>query len=111
MENNLPIQDNKLQIDSMELLTRFLIQCRADLKKNEDKALIINCCADLVTAVYYYRKYPNVNDFINKYLKNSTDYFHIQWVRTTWASFTKMSEEEVCNLVINQISTVANSDE
>ena len=111
MENNLPIQENPLQIDSMELLTRFLIQCKEDLKKDEDKALIINCSADLVTAVYYYRKYPNVNDFINKYLKNSIDYFHIQWVRTTWASFAKMSEEEICNLVINQISTVANSNE
>ena len=111
MENNLPIRDNQLQIDSMELLTRYLIQCKSELKKNKDYALLINYSAEIVTAVYYFRQYPDINEFINKYLKKRNDYFYIQWIRTTWASFGKMSEEEISNLVINQIPTVANSED
>ncbi len=111
MENNLPIQENTQIIDSMELLTRFLIKCKEELQRDEEKVLVINCSADLVTAVYYYRKYPDVNEFINKYLKNSNNYFHIQWVRATWITFSKMSPEEISNLVINQISAVADSEE
>lgn len=109
MENELQIQRSTLEIDSHELLIRFLLKCKNDVKSNEFRSPIL-CSADIVTAVYYFRKYPNINDFINKYLMNNHDYFLFQWVRTTWASLSKMSPEELSNLVINQISIVANSE-
>lgn len=103
MENeSLPIQQNKLEIDSHELLIRFALKCKKDGSV---------CAADLVTAVYYYRKYPNVTDFITKYLPYNQDYFQIQWVRSSWANFSKMTESEISDLVINQIILVANSEE
>ncbi|OGI18696.1 MAG: hypothetical protein A3B68_03375 [Candidatus Melainabacteria bacterium RIFCSPHIGHO2_02_FULL_34_12] len=113
MENELPIHDqgNTLQADSLELLTRFLIQCKSDTESQSDRKEVVNSSADLVTAVYYYRRYSDVNEFISKYLKNNNDYFHIQWIRTTWDSLSKMSDAQISELVINQITIIANPDE
>lgn len=101
MENE-SLQENTLEIDSHELLTRFVFKCKKDERV---------CAADIVSAVYYYRKYPGVNDFITKFLVNNQDYFQIQWVRSTWNKLSQMSQEELSELVINQINLVANSEE
>ena len=106
MENELSIQKNSLEIDSLELLIRFILMCQNEAKNNELK-FSLDSCIDIVTAVYYYRRYPNVNDFINAYLKENENYFKLQWVRMTWDNLSKMSEHELSNLVINQISLVA----
>lgn len=110
MDNELSLQKNSLEIDSLELLIRFILMCQNEAKKNELKYSLVSCI-DIVTAVYYYRRYPNVNDFINAYLKENEDYFKLQWVRTTWNNLSKMSEPELSNLVINQISLVAKLQE
>lgn len=111
MDNQQYIEKGSLSIDSQELLIRFLLKCKNDSKKNECRTDFISSCADIVTATYYYRRYPNVNDFINKYLKEKQNYFHLQWARKTWAKLSEMSESDISNLVINQICMVDNSDE
>ncbi len=111
MEEQKYLQKDVLEIDSHELLIRFLLKCKNDSRSDNSKATAISSCADLVTAVYYYRRYPNVNDFIEKYLKNKENYFHLQWARTTWAELSKMTESEMSDLVINQIDMVDNSSE
>lgn len=111
MEKNTYLQKNSLEIDSLELLIRFLLKCKNDAHKNEHKSKFISSCADIVAAVHYYRRYPNVNDFISKYLKDKENYFQLQWARVTWASLSKMTEAEISNLVINQIYLVDNSEE
>lgn len=110
MENNLSLQKETLNIDSHELLLRFILKCKKESENNENKDLLTSA-ADLVTAVYYYRKYPDADNFISQYLSNSQDYFQIQWVRRTWANLSKLTPDEHSNLVINQISLVANSEE
>ncbi len=102
---------NTLQINTHELLMRFLVKCKIDIEKNEPRAGFISSCADITAAVYYYRLYPDVNEFINKYLKDRNDYMQIQWARKTWASFSQMSEAEISDLVINQIYSVDYSEE
>lgn len=111
MENNYPLKENALEIDSYELLIRFLLKCKIDSEKDEPRAKFISSCADIVTAIYYYRRYPDVNDFINKYLKSKKNYFHLQWARNTWATLSKLTDTEVTEIVINQISIIDNSDE
>lgn len=74
--------------------------------KDESKSRLIFACADIISAVYYYRRYPVVEDFINKFLKLKNDYFQIQWIRNTWSKFNTMTDEELCELVINQINLV-----
>jgi hypothetical protein len=111
MEPNQSIQNNKLKIDSFELLIRFLQKCKNDSEANEARAPIISSCADIIAAAYYYRKFPNVNDFIEKHLKNKENYFYLQWARSTWSKFDKMTAAELGDLVINQILTIDNFEE
>ena len=111
MEKSLPIKDNTLKIDSLELLIRFIMKCKNEIQNDRARAEFVTSCADIVSAVYYYRKFPNVNDFINKYLKDKENYFQLQWTRTTWASLSKMTEHEISDLVINQICFIDNSEE
>jgi len=108
MENELYMLKDSHSIDSQELLTRFIYSCKKTVKDNGSKSPLLSF-ADIVTAVYYYRKYPDINQFVVKYLTECQDYFMLQWVRSTWASLDKMSPEEISNLVINQITLVANS--
>ena len=109
MENNLPIKEETLDIDSNELLLRFIMRCTNN--DNCEFSASITSSANLVSAVYYFRKYPDINDFLSKHLKDSKDYFLIQWTRITWTKLSSMTEEEICDLVINQISLVDNSVE
>lgn len=109
MENNLPIKEETLEIDSNELLLRFIMKCTKN--DTSEFAASKTSSANLVSAVYYFRKYPDINEFLSKHLKDTKDYFLIQWTRTTWAKLSSMTEEEVCELVINQISLVDNSEE
>lgn len=101
---------SKGKIDSMELLSRFVISCKNRAHDKEFKSAALSY-ADIVTAVYYYRKYPSVDLFISEYLGDIKDYFLLQWVRVTWASLSKMTPLEISDLVINQITLVANSEE
>lgn len=103
------LRENNLDIDSMELLFRFLQLCKEVVKKSGACSDTISSCADIVAAVYYYRRYPDVNNFIYKYLKNKENYFQLQWTRDTWARFSKLTETELSELVINQIYSVDNS--
>ena len=102
MENQLPIG----KIDSNELISRFTEICKNKVNNDDDFQAGALCKADIITAVYYYRRHPNVNDFISKYLTNTQDYFQIQWVRSTWTTFSKMSEADLSNIVINQIAAL-----
>lgn len=112
MENKPSLQNNSLAIDSLELLIRFLMKCKNDVENNEPKSKFISTCADIVAAVYYYRRYPDINDFIDKYLKNNSNaYLQIQWARTTWSTLSRMSDTEISNLVINNIQCVDNLEE
>lgn len=110
MEHELHISKNTLEIDSLELLIRFILMCKNEAEKDGLQAPLL-CSADIVTAVYYYRRYPNVDAFLEKFMKTSSDYFHIQWARSSWAHFSKMTQAELSDLVIYQISLVANSEE
>lgn len=110
MENELSLQKKSLEIDSLELLIRFILMCQNEAKKNELK-FSLTSSIDIVTAIYYYRRYPNVNDFINAYLKDNEDYFKLQWIRKTWDDLSKLSEVELSEIVINQISLVAKLEE
>ena len=101
---------SKGKIDAMELLSRFILSCKNRPHEEEFKSPALSY-ADIVTAVYYYRKYPDPNVFINEYLKDVKDYFLLQWIRATWGSLSKMTTEEISDLVINQITLVANSEE
>lgn len=101
------LQGDTLEIDSLELLIRFVIICKNLAENNELKSQLLGS-ADIVSAVYYYRKFPNVEDFINLFMKNTGEYFQIQWARKTWAEFSRMSHAELSELVINKISFVAN---
>ena len=106
MENKLYLLSDAKVIDSGELTIRFIYHCKSFSEKKTNETPVLSF-VDIVTAVYYYRKYPNVDDFISKYLKNNKDYFFLQWVRSTWATLSKMTEGEMSNLVINQIAIVA----
>ena len=111
MENDSHLTKDTLTIDSLELLLRYLIKCKNDAKKDESRSKFIFSCADILAAVYYYRTYPNINDFIEKYMNDKDNYFQIQWARTTWANLGKLTNAEISNLVIKQISLVDNLEE
>ncbi len=108
MENNLPIEETTVTTNAQELIIRFVDLCKT-IAQNGGSQITPLCTADIVTAVYYYRKHPNVNDFLTKYLNYSQDYFQIQWIRSMWATFKNMSDVELSDLVINQIILVDNS--
>ncbi len=109
--DNLPIKEETLAVDSSELLLRFIHECTNTKNKIENEENPLLTSANLVSAVYYYRRHPNIEEFLNMILKDSKDYFMIQWIRTTWDKLSSMTEEEICDLVINNISIVANSEE
>ena len=64
MENNLTTKDEVLGIDSNELLLRFIIECSNN--QNDDFSATKSSSANLVSAVYYFRKYPDINQWILK---------------------------------------------
>lgn len=110
MENEIkPIKD-PLSIDSFQLLSKFITQCK-EISKDHDYYPTPLCSADILTAVYYYRIFPNVNEFIEKIYKSRSNYFQLQWIRSTWQKLSRMNEPELSELVINQISSVANFNE
>ena len=110
MEQNLQSGNLSQNINSIELLTRFVSECK-EASQGQDYYPISLCSADILTAVYYYRFFPDVDEFIELAFKSRNNYFHLQWVRSMWNKLSKMSEAEVSNLVIKQITTVANSPE
>ncbi len=104
MENELFLDDIKC-VNSMELLARFTHDSKKGLQDSELPSFLVNS-VDLITAVYYFRIYPNVNDFINRFLSNNKDYFLLQWVRNTWDKLSGMTQEEISNSVITQVEIV-----
>ena len=111
MDNNLPIQEESLLINSHELLVKFILAYTNEGKNTADLNKETITCANTVSAIYYFRKFPNVEDFINNHLKINKDYFMIQWIRSTWAKYAAMTSEELSDLVINQLTLVDNSEE
>ncbi len=110
MENELPIRNEDIKIDSFELLSNFVSQCKKVLNNNDYYPTAL-CSADILTAVYYYRQYPDVEYFIKDIFKYKNNYFQLQWVRSTWSKFKSMTEDELSDLVINQITLVAKLEE
>ena len=104
MEKDLFLEDT-VTIDSIELLDRFTKDSKKILELSDMKASI-STSIDIVTAVYYFRKYNNVDDFINSCLQHATDYFLLQWVRSTWAKFSSMTDVELSDIVINNVELV-----
>jgi len=105
MNNEVDFKQGQLNVDSFELLIRFILECR-DKAEKDDSAYPLFDSANLVTAIYYFRRYADVNEFLEQFVKSSNDYFQIQWVRSAWARFNNMSQEELSDLVINQISSI-----
>ena len=110
MENEQSTTSNPLPIDSSQLLERFIRICEHTPDYNPFKCLV-SSSMNILIIVHYFRKYKDVNEFINKYFNYDQDYFHLQWVRAMWNKLSKMSESEISELVINQITLVANSEE
>ena len=110
MENEIFIGESQPTINSMELLCRFILECK-NIAQGEEYYPASLCSADILTAVYYFRKYPNVDDFINNIYKSAKSYFQLHWIRSIWSRFSKMSQAELSELVINQITLVANLQE
>ena len=110
MENEIkPIKDS-FSIDSFQLLSRFVTECK-EVSKEHDYYPTPLCSADILTAVYYYRVFPDVTHFIEKIYKNRDNYFQLQWIRNTWNKLSNMNESELSELVIKQISSVTNFTE
>ena len=97
---------NRKNVDSLQLLNRFVLDCKETTKDNDYYPTPL-CCADIITAVYYYRKFPDVNYFIENVFRSKGNYFLLHWVRTTWDRFSKMTDEDLSNLVINQLIMVS----
>ena len=94
------------KINPFELLSNFVSECKKIVREDDYYPTVL-CSADILTAVYYYRSYPDVEYFIENIFKFKHNYFQLQWVRSIWARFSKMSDVELSNLVINQITLVA----
>ncbi len=110
MENEFPVQSEEVTINSFELLTNFVAQCKKTVRNNDYYPTAL-CSADILTAVYYYRLYPEVDYFIANVFNFKHNYFQLQWVRSVWSRFNKMTEAELSELVINQIALVAKLEE
>ena len=110
MENEIKPAKDQLSIDSFQLLSKFVTQCK-EASKEHDYYPTPLCSADILTAVYYYRIFPNVNEFLDKIYKNKNNYFQLQWIRNIWQKMANMSEPELSELVIKQIGSVANFTE
>ena len=100
----------EIKINSFDLLANFVTQCKK-IVRNDDYYPTTLCSADILTAVYYYRLYPDVEYFIENIFKFKHNYFQLQWVRTIWTRFSKMADAELSELVINQITLVAKLEE
>ena len=98
------------KINPFELLSNFVSECK-EIVKNDDYYPTALCSADILTAVYYYRLYPDVEYFIENIFKYKNNYFQLQWVRSVWSKFKSMTEDELIDLVINQITLVAKLEE
>ena len=110
MDNETNTHKQTFNIDSFQLLSRFVGECK-ELANGLDYYPHSLCSADIITAVYYYRVFPDADTFIEKAFKSSKNYFQLQWVRSMWAKFDDMSNEQLSTLVINQIGSVANLTE
>lgn len=106
MENELPIQSEQIKINSFELLSNFVSECKKIIRDGNDYPTAL-CSADILTAVYYYRLYPDVEYFLENIFKLKQNYFQMQWVRSIWSRFGKMTDAELSEIVINQIILVA----
>ena len=106
MENELPLKNEEVKVNSFELLTDFVSECKK-IVRDDDYYPTALCSADILTAVYYYRLYPDVGYFIENVFKFKNNYFQLQWVRSVWSRFSNMTESELSDLVINQIKLVA----
>lgn len=106
MENEMSLKDEEIKISSIQLLSNFVSQCKEITSDSEYYPTAL-CSADILTAVYYYRMYPDVQYFIENIFKFRNNYFQLQWVRATWSKFSKMTDAELSDLVINQITLVA----
>lgn len=104
MENELFLVEEQ-SIDSMELLTRYTDSCKESAQTSEFQSTIITSL-DIVTAAYYYRLHSNVDEFIQRFLSENKDYMLLQWVRSTWAKFSEMTEESLSDLIIENIVKV-----
>ena len=105
IENELPIQ-KEIKINPFELLSNFVSQCKNIVGGDKYYPTAL-CSADILTAVYYYRLYPDAQYFLDNIFKLKHNYFQIQWVRSIWQRFAKMTDAELSELVINQITLVA----
>ena len=100
------IESEEIKVNSFELLSNFVSECK-NIVKSDDYYPTTLCSADILTAVYYYRLYPDVEYFIENIFKFKHNYFQLQWVRSVWLRFSKMTDGELSELVINQITLVA----
>ena len=95
MEHELD-QIKNLEIDTLELTIRYALMCEES-----------GGCPDLVTAVYYFRRYPNVHDFINDHVKehfnNTNCESKVQWLKIIWTYLSTLDDTELSNLVIKEI--------
>ena len=94
------------KINPFELLSNFVSECK-EIVRDDDYYPTALCSADILTAVYYYRLYPDVEYFLENIFKLKQNYFQMQWVRSIWSRFSKMTEAELSEIVINQIMLVA----
>ncbi len=95
-----------VKINPFELLSNFVSECRKIVREDDYYPTVL-CSADILTAVYYYRLYPDVEYFLENIFKFKENYFQMQWVRSIWSRFSKMTEVELSEIVINQIMLVA----
>ena len=90
-------QRQNLEIDSLELIVRYALICEES-----------GGCPDIVTAIYYFRRYPNVHDFINEHVKEcSGDKNYetkVQWLKIIWTYLSTMGDMELSDLIIKEIS-------
>ena len=100
------LESEKVKINTFELLSNFVSECK-QIVRSDDYYPTVLCSADILTAVYYFRMYPDVNYFIENIFKFKQNYFQLQWVRAVWQKFSEMTDAELSDLVINQIMLVA----
>ena len=110
IENKSPVQSEEIKVNLFELLSGFVSECKKIVKEDDYYPTTL-CSADILTAVYYYRMYPDVEYFIENIFKFKHNYFQLQWVRSIWSRFSNMAEAELSELVINQITLVAKLEE
>ncbi len=106
--DHLPIHQETLNINSHELLVKYVLASTEDGQNCDGSKKELISAANTVSSIYYFRKFPNVEDFIRVHLAKCNDYFLIQWVRNTWLELGAMTSEELSELVINKLTSVDN---